>query len=227
MVNFYDSGNDHPYSMKDGSYDQLRGLGVGFTGAHRTGKTTLARKLAEDREINLVTSIAGNLIQEMGLSPTEMSWPDRIHYQAILLRRFENFYKAQTEPFMTDRTPLCLATYLLMDLPPVNHPEIMHFVNGYVEHAMRLTQRYFVTVGLVQPGIKYVEEEGKPAFDSARQEKFNFIMRGLITDDRLYCDKYIIPREMTDLEERADFAHDEIAISLKAMKDSWGTLPSA
>jgi len=227
MDNIHVTMEGRSYSQDEGSYDQLLGLGIGLSGAHRTGKSTIAKKLAEDRGWTYVESIAGGLVKEMGLDVSVMTWEDRIRYQTALFNQFKAFYEAQTEPFIADRTPLDLATYLLMDLPPVNHPTVMEYVNKYVQGCLRMTQQYHVIVGLVQPGIPYVEEPDKPVFDSARQEKFNFICRGLISDDRMSIDRFVVPRDITDFEERVDYIAEECGCSLKSMMDSWELLPRA
>lgn len=217
--------NGRSFCDDPGHYDMIRAGGFGLSGAHRTGKTTVVSHLGPRLGFPVVGSIAGNLAAEMNLDVSKMSWFDRVGYQSALLSRFASFYAASESFFVADRTPLDLACYLLMDLPQKNSKSVMSFVSSYVESCIRLTNDNFLSVGVIQPGIDYVEEPGKPVFDSARQEKYNTLCLGLMMDDRLNVDRFILPRYMTGLEERVELCSSNITAVLEAANGSWETLP--
>lgn len=179
-------------------------LGMGLTGAHRTGKTTLAVDLAEINEAPLALSSASAIAEEMGIDLTKpLTFETRLAFQERLLTAYDALYGSYDCLFFSDRTPLDLAAYLIADVPnDLTDEDVIRRVNNYVERCMAVTEKYFCMVTLVQPGIEYVPEPGKPLPNSAYQEAINTICLGLIYDDRLEVNLDVLPRRVTDHNER-------------------------
>lgn len=179
-------------------------LGMGLTGAHRTGKTTLAKSLSEINEAPLALSSASAVAEEMGIDLTKpLKFDMRLAFQERLLDAYEKLYASYDCLFFSDRTPLDLAAYLIADVPnDLTDEDVITRTNNYVERCMAVTEKYFCMVTVVQPGIQYVAEPGKPLPNSSYQEAINTICLGLMYDDRLQANFDVLPRRVTDHNER-------------------------
>ncbi|MEN8141152.1 MAG: AAA family ATPase, partial [Thermodesulfobacteriota bacterium] len=81
--------------------------GIGLCGAHRTGKTTMARQCARDYALALVTTDTSAVFAEHGLDPAApMDFATRLWIQDKVLVAGEAVWGGQERPFITDRTPL-------------------------------------------------------------------------------------------------------------------------
>lgn len=183
----------------------VTGLGIGLTGAHRTGKTTIAVKLAEINACPFVQSSSSKIAADMGIDLTRpLTFETRLAFQEEIFRVYDAMYVAQGgRMFVSDRTPMDLAAYLIADIPnDLSDPVLIGRVNEYVAKCYESMNRHFFTVTLVQPGIPYVMEPGKPLPNSAYQEAINTILIGLVFDLRFRRDLYVMHRELTSLDDR-------------------------
>jgi predicted ATPase len=186
--------------------EHRRALGIGLSGAHRTGKTTVARRFAEVNECPLILSSATSVAKDMGIK-VDIGMPiaDRMAFQEEVLRRFEDVYETQAGNglFIADRTPLDFAAYMLTDWHPVTSgSEHNAQIIDYVQRCMTVTERYFYLVSVVQPGIAYVSGDGKPAPNDLYQELLNTTLIGLAADTLVRNHFYLMPRTVTENEER-------------------------
>jgi predicted ATPase len=203
----------------------LSGLGFGLSGAHRTGKTTLAKLLAEKNGWAFVTSSASAIAKTLGVDVTTMSFKERLPFQEAILADAKARYAAQEGVFFTDRTPLDFAAYMLLDTPNDLDEETADRVCDYVQDCIDTTSQYFEIVGLVQPGIAYVEEEGKPSPNEARQLALNLIINGLMFNETLETDIFQIPADVVDINERYMTVTVEVADTLSEIMKAWKTAP--
>ncbi|MNV85840.1 hypothetical protein D3C71_1798230 [compost metagenome] len=112
---------------------------------------------------------------------------------------------ARSTFFISDRSPIDLASYLLADVTRqtlAGQPEVAKAVNYYVKRCIESANRFFATIVLVQPGIALVEEEGKAPACPAYMEHLNALQLGLLTDSRLESRNYSIRRGYLDLDVR-------------------------
>jgi hypothetical protein len=198
--------------LEDGMYEDvdyvpsppISALGMGLTGSHRTGKTTLVKTLSEINEAPIALSSASAVAEEMGIDLTKpLSFELRLAFQERLLTAYEQLYASYDCLFFADRTPLDLAAYLIADVPnDLTDESVIQRVGEYVERCMAVTEIFFCQVTMVQPGIEYVPEPGKPLPNSAYQEAINTIILGLLYDDRLEVNFDVLPRQLTDHNER-------------------------
>jgi hypothetical protein len=106
--------------------------------------------------------------------------------------------------WISDRTPIDMAAYLLADVQRESciEPSINEAVMKYVADCIEMTNLYFGTLVLVQPGIPLVEAEGKAPAVSSYQEHLNAIMFGLMMDARVVARPQYIARATIDMEQR-------------------------
>jgi hypothetical protein len=177
---------------------------IGLCGAHRTGKTSLAQAFSNHSGVPFLQTSASAIFSMMGYDP-KADYPIdiRLHIQRELLIYLRGTYdKWKGQTFITDRTPLDLAAYLLAD---VTRENVCDGIVEYVEDCLELTNRTFGTIFIIQPGIPLVEEQGKAPATPAYIEHLNALIVGLSVDPRLAITKYRLPRSVTDMLDRVGY----------------------
>lgn len=200
---------------------------IGLCGAHRTGKTTLARAYAEKHGVAFVETSASQVFKEMGLNPAvTYDFETRLTVQEEILKRFDAEYAKHTSSKMAiaDRTPLDMLGYTLGDAVQNSVPEDQQerFAK-YVQDCLDVTNKRFAVLLLVQPGIKPVVQEGKAALNKAYIEHLNSLILGLSVDERIKPPHFYIPRHMVEMEERMsalEFAISRAAKRVEAERES-------
>lgn len=185
---------------------------IGLSGPNGTGKSTLAQAFAKEEQIPFVATSASEVFRRMDLDPkADYPFEIRMLMQETLLMVFERQYEEAAKLsslFITDRTPIDLASYLLADVQRsslVESPEMARQVTEYVAKCFKSSSRFFSTIILVQPGIQTdLIREGKAPSCPAYQEHLNTIQLGLLCDERNMGQRYVIPRRVTDLAKRVD-----------------------
>lgn len=199
---------------------------LGYTGAHRTGKTTLAKEVAQRLDIPVLLTSATEIYKALGRDP-KADYPidERIAIQEAILYGFEKQYKAASEVsrhFVADRTPIDLAGYLMADVTRTTFSDFEDpqrtamLVNDYVSRCIDSTNRWFSTVILVQPGIVTIEAAGKAPGCPAYMEHLNLLMGGVLHDGRVLARSFRMPRRVTNLEERAQASLDAMMKATRA-----------
>lgn len=180
---------------------------IGLCGSHRTGKTTLAQKLAEYHQLKFVESSVTEVFKQHSahhtpLKPdTKMDFEARLWIQQRILEAAEQWWHHAPEDFVTDRTPLDFMAYTLCDVQgatQVNFNEL----NEYLDRCFTVTNQVFSHIVVVQPGIPLVYAEGKAALNQAYIEHLNTVILGLCHDERLHCPVTVLKREVIDLKQR-------------------------
>lgn len=179
-------------------------LGMGLSGAHRTGKSTIAARFAEKNDCPFINSSASQVAKELGLKVDLNMLPaDRRRFQDAVLAAFSTRYETEAGNglFVTDRTPLDFAAYSLVDWRP-GCEEHDTWLLDYVRRCYEVTSRFFYIVGVIQPGIPYVTGEGKPSPNTVYQELLNTVIMGLARDPDVDAGLVVLPRDCTDNETR-------------------------
>lgn len=184
-------------------------MGVGLAGAQRVGKTTLAQEFAKAHDLPFVQTSASQVFSRMGFDPkAEYPFETRLLIQEMLLGVFESQYKKAWEKspfFITDRTPIDLASYLLADVQRstlVGNRNVADAVQDYVTRCLRVASSRFSLIVLIQPGIPVVESEGKAPGCPAFMDHMNALQMGLLCDERGLFRKFQMPRATLSIEDR-------------------------
>lgn len=180
---------------------------VGLCGAHRTGKTTLARLYAKEAGIEFVETSVSAINKELGFDLTkEHSFAERLNQQYIILDRVDEIYARHSgERCIVDRTPLDMISYTMAEAinDRVSDEDQARFAQ-YVQKCFDITNKRFGVVVLVQPGIEIKDAEGKAAPNHAYIEHLNTLILGLVCDERLNVPHGYIQRNKTDLADRLE-----------------------
>lgn len=177
---------------------------IGLAGAHRTGKTTLARAFANETAVQFVETRTSAVFEEMGLDPKkDYPFDVRLDIQNKILKSAESLYKKANTNFITDRTPLDMLAYTMADVQRDNMTEsdVREF-EKYMERCYEVTNKYFASIIVVYPGIPMVDEPGKAPANTAYVEHIAMLVMGLAVDERLKAGRHYISRSNLNLDDR-------------------------
>ena len=177
---------------------------IGLIGAHRTGKTTLAKAYAEETGTPFVETSSSAVFEKLGYSPKlDYDFGTRMIIQNAILDDAVEKYSQHTGMFVTDRTPIDMLAYTMADIQRDNlTPEqSIEFVK-YVGRCFEESNKRFLALVLVQPGIETVEALGKAPANPAYMEHLNTLMLGMLVGEMNTTSHFYLPRRTTDLEER-------------------------
>jgi hypothetical protein len=178
---------------------------LGLAGAHGTGKTTLAEAFSELSGLPFIKGTTRATYERLGLDP-QRNYPldVRLDVQFEILKDYEALY-AQHQRFVTDRTPLDMMAYLLADVQREGVTEAQGTrIAKYLEECYTVLNRRFPVVLIVQPGIPFVAEEGRPLPNVAYQEHIHVLVHGFAADERFKGTHFFVPRAYTDMDRRLE-----------------------
>lgn len=180
---------------------------IGLIGTSCTGKTTLAKAVADKTGIPYIPSPVREVYQSMGLSVNEpMSFEDRMLAQIKILHIAESIYSDMNNIFISDRTPMDFAAHMIAEASAINlNAGQSNVLMKYIEDCYRVTNLYFSSLILLQPALNIVEEVGRTT-NKAYLEHINLLMIGFIADPngKLYCAKHFMKKSVINLSRRVD-----------------------
>lgn len=177
---------------------------IGLVGAHRTGKSTLAKLFAERSGIDFVETTTTQIFKDLGFDPkNDYDLKTRLMIQRKILASMDSLYSKARGVFVTDRTPIDALAYTLADVSRASiSGELESELLAYSNDCFEVLNRNFNTLMVVQPGIKMVETEGKAPISPGYIDHLNHLMMGITVSEQVKCNHYFIPKHMTDLEDR-------------------------
>lgn len=196
---------------------------IGFTGPHRVGKSTLARRVADNLNWGFVATDSKGVFEQIGVSPKEeLPFDIRLDVQIAILESLARQYdqagrEFKTMPWITDRTPLDVLMYSWADVGRTSigsNSELGMKFDQHVVRAMELTSRYFSQIWWVQPGIEIAETEGKAPSCRYLLEHLNMLIPDIANHQLQIVPVLKIPREIVSLEDREALVTNSVAASL-------------
>lgn len=139
----------------------------GIAGAHRVGKTTLAREVAQKLGIAFLETKVADVFPELGLSVrVSHDVATMFRIQNAILDKLEAGYEMAArdgEAWITDRTPLDVMMYTMADIrrDSLDTAELLGEFRKHMTRSMEITSRNFRSVLIVSPGIQMVEDQSK------------------------------------------------------------------
>lgn len=178
-------------------------LKIGLCGSHRTGKTTLAKAIANQCGIPFIPTHTSQVFQAHGLDPAQpLDFAQRLWIQQHIIHAAQQQWAtALIDGFVTDRTPLDFLAYTLSDIlgsTEVNYADLQ----AYIDLCLDTTNTTFGHLVVVQPGIPLIYETGKAALNPAYIEHLNTVVLGLCQHEYLTPTINVIPRQVLDLNQR-------------------------
>ena len=186
---------------------------IGLIGAHRTGKTTLAKHVESGvPSIKAITVNLGKAQSILGFDSAKQDYTfkERRTIQDGLLNYMAELYKESAihyENVIFDRTPLDLIGYTIsLANSNVLDQEDEVWLEDFIRNCNLLTEFYLDKLFLVQPGIDLITDNTTSApAQKGYIEHLNYIYAGVITQINYRTRAFIIPRQVTDLDDRAHF----------------------
>jgi nicotinamide riboside kinase len=159
----------------------------GLSGASRSGKTTLAKRLSVHLEIPYVDSSTTALMQEAGFDPVSvMDIETRIKAQEHLLDAYLRLLDRQLPYFITDRTPVDMLAYTLGEVTMHNTTEALgRRIADYCDRCIAETEARFALVMLTFPLKSYDAQPGKPPASAAYQSMIHAIVTGALRNSQI------------------------------------------
>lgn len=186
----------------------------GLTGSHRSGKTTLARKIADDMGLHFLKIETTEVAKANGFDPVApMSYGRRAELQLVLFDDFCKQLAAAPRPVITDRTPLDHIAYLLAETTMLSGATInaaqMKILDDFIGKALDFTVQSFDTVFALAPLPNYEVAPDKPPPNIVYQFGYAATIWGLLYTlrDRLS----FVSIENADFEVRTDTVATTIA----------------
>jgi hypothetical protein len=158
---------------------------IAIVGAHRTGKSSLAKAFAEKNHSEYLATTATGTFNRMGYDPKlDYGIDDRIKIQFEILKDISDQYASAKNGFITDRAPVDMAAYMLADIQreSCNAQQDM-LVNLYLQDCVKITNKYFNLTYCLRPGIKVVEEKGKAPGGYGYVKHIDSLIVGLLYGD--------------------------------------------
>lgn len=185
----------------------------GISGASGTGKTTLAKRVADDLGITYLSGSITETARKHGFDAVGLLPLDkRIELQIKLLEDHIAMIGEAGRPAIVDRTPIDMIAYLMAEFDMHSHrrataEELQHAAN-YVELALDATAKLYDHIFVVGILDHYEEADTRPKPNPAYQMHTQLLMQGATS--RLWGRVNLSIMPMQDLEARADFVHDRI-----------------
>jgi len=191
----------------------------GFMGAHRTGKTTVARQLAADIGVPFCETNLSQALSTMSIDPqADIGFKRRLEIQNTLLDLLlAGYAKARAEnpgydAIIVDRTPLDILAYTMSEVlrETLGTPEIN---DAYAAHEARCFQASnfnFAGICLVQPGIALVADASKAPANAHYQRHIHAAMMDVAYNERNRVDTLILPRKCLKVTSRVNESFDHL-----------------
>lgn len=152
-----------------------------FIGAHRTGKTTLARAVSERMGLPFVETNVTAALKEAGFDQVaDLDHATRLACQKKRLELHMAIVKDAPRPSIMDRSPLDIAAYTIAEFGMHSDPELAAAAHELVEECLEETRSHYHALVLVQPLPLYVMEEGKPPANIGFQHHIHWLIMSLM-----------------------------------------------
>lgn len=195
----------------------------GISGASGTGKTTLAKAVAEDLDIHYQASSITECANKHGFNPVgHLPLPERMELQKHLLHDHVEMINQTKRPMITDRTPIDMIGYLMCEFHMQSHTEctdkLMVEAEQYVAECLRATNENYDHVFHLGQLHIYEVLDKRPAHNPAYSRHIDLVMKGALFDLRGDV-KYSALAGQT-LDFRQSFVTEQIIRRLDAL-DAW------
>lgn len=185
----------------------------GLTGSAGTGKTTLAKRIAEDLGIEYMPASVTETAKKYGFNSVGvLSLQQRMKLQEKLLEDHIQMVCKADRPLIVDRTPIDFIGYMMGELDMHSHmrlsAEEIAWVEEYKNLCLETTVKLYDYVFILSQLDSYEIKDTRPADNRAYQSHTQLIMQGCMHDlhGRL---NYMVIRSK-DLEAREEALHSTL-----------------
>lgn len=192
----------------------------GITGAAGTGKTTLAKQVAEDLDIKFQATSISECAKRHGFDAVApMRLTDRIKLQYHLLEDHLEMIDGETRPLIVDRTPIDFIGYMLCEVTMHSHllleAEHVSLIENYVDMCQQAAIRHYDYIFVLGKLDGYEIAPTRPADNRAYQSHTQLVMIGALA--QMDCAVNYSILNTVDPTERRDHVHDTIIARMDAI----------
>lgn len=187
----------------------------GLSGPHGCGKTTLAKAISEKSGVHFLEFNTTAICAEIGVSPvTELDISERLKVQEHILNRFWEISQAAPRPFISDRTPLDFAAYMLgevrMGTARETNASLFDIpIDLFVDRCLRATSNTYIGVILLDRLPTYAVDPKRPAPSRSYQREFSALVKGLAFQAHNVNACHVFP---DDFESRLTLAENTMEV---------------
>ena len=152
-----------------------------FTGAHRAGKSTLAKRVAEDLGIEFYETKSGDVLKQAGINLVgNMDLKQRMIAQELLLDHHLNMLKELPRPLIVDRCPIDMFAYTVGEVAmhSVKDPELDAQIQRYLDRCLHMMEMHYAVAIICPPLPAYDAQDGKPPPSRTYQTHIHHLISG-------------------------------------------------
>lgn len=195
----------------------------GIVGSHRSGKSTTAKRVAEDLGIEFLDS-SFSVARQFGWDPvSKLSLDQRFRMQMAVLEHHVGQITAAPRPLITDRTPLDYFAYLTAEYGMLSHleadPDLIDRASLLAGKCLEAAAAHYDMVFLLAPLPVYEADDTKatPADNRMFQTHIDMLIRGAIETLAGRLNYATVP--VMKLEDRAEFICEQIIERMDEIDD--------
>lgn len=158
-------------------------MSYGCSGPHRSGKSTVARSIAEKTGFAALPFDTTTIVGELGLSPVaDHDLETRFRIQDHLLERFWEISQNTPRPFISDRTPLDMAAYMYGEVTMNNTSvELGQRIDNYAYRCLKAVRNTYLGIFVLCALDGYEVNSNKPPPNRGYQSEHHLLVLGLST----------------------------------------------
>lgn len=182
----------------------------GLLGAHRVGKTSLAKTFNSFHPSIPYTEFSVyNSLLKFGFNPKDhYDIRKRLYIQRNLLDDFSVFLSKVQHQSVFDRTPLDMLMYMQADVLRDFPSNLEMEYAKYYSDAIVLFDTYFCSGVIVQPGIPLVDVEKSASASPAYMEHCNSLCLAFSVNHEEALDLVVMDRDCLSLVDRLYFLNE-------------------
>lgn len=180
----------------------------GISGAHKSGKTTLAKHVAEKWRMKYIDMRLSDVLRAFGATPNEIiPFAKRLEIQQNMISHCINLLNDAEENYITDRTFLDVAAYTLSYMPHAVSDLESETVKVIIDQCYRAQEAFFDKTIIVGNSFEPPREPAaheKAAFSWAWNFQLQCIIKGMVLNGAMKCPVNFIPDNISGRDARND-----------------------
>lgn len=176
---------------------------IGFCGAQRVGKSTLAKAVADKLGLPFIATPTKDILEHYGYNAREQyGLLDRFASQVMVLSHLQKVWEAN-EHAVFDRTPLDVLAYMEADVVRDFPPLLESNYADYRQQCLKLAD-LFDYIFLVQPGITIIDDPRSAPPSMAYMTHLNSLMYAYCAE-AVCTNRAVLPANVLPLTERVTY----------------------
>jgi hypothetical protein len=154
----------------------------GFSGAHRSGKTTLAQSVSEETGVRFHQTNTSAMLKSKGIDPVAVhDLESRLSLQTIILENHLQELGELPRPLIVDRTPADMYAYMAAEVTMHNSSaEFGELLEQYRKACLLHTAMHYDSIIVVQPLQHFQVDPTKPPPNRGYQWLIQYLIEGFL-----------------------------------------------